>query len=117
MIGNSNKFMKVDIIQSVLDSDFDALCKGLQEYPNWVNKTHKPSGMNLPMLAAHGRMPAFVKQILVYADKLNFDHLDNNGRDLLDHGALSCAEAIMIDITDAYEKFDSAKVNTWPEPE
>ncbi len=106
---------KHNIIDSILGSDFKGIEAALEEDPSCVNAIHEDSGMNAPMLAAHGDMPTAVSMILAHAAYLDFEHRDSDGDDLLLVAMDVPNDRIMREVSDAYEAHAVHLLNNFDE--
>jgi len=104
-----------DIIQIILDANYDEFVTALHEDPSTVNSVHSSSGMNAAMLCAIGRMPTFLHHLLTqYGSYLDFGHFDNQDNDLQEVAIRSLSPAIVQIVDAAYAEHAKHIANNWP---
>jgi len=107
---------RFNIIEAILKSDLQGVQRAIEEDAYCVNSIHEPSGMNAPMLAAAGRLPTFLEEILRVGSVVDFAHQSKGGHDLLGAAMMSSDPEIIEQAQSALEQFAPHIINNWPEP-
>ena len=107
---------RYDIIEAILNSDFEGVKKAIEEDAYCVNSVHEPSNMNAPMLSSAGRLPEFLDEILKAGSIIDFGYRDDLGNDLLDAAMQSADHQIVEKVQAAFQQFAPHIINNWPEP-
>jgi len=107
---------RLDIIAAIRSNDVQKVTGILEESPSAINAIDSYTGKNSAMLAAAGILPTMLRQILKYANHLDFEHEDNFGNNLFTNAVMSEQEEIMMLVKEAYSENAAHILNNWPSP-